>query len=1210
MKTVGKRVAAICAFLAMTLSCFGTCAVSAAEETALLPKISGVWQTGTSAEEAAGEIEYPRVLNLNVDYGASYAGKTSVTALYDSQDRLISAAKGEISSEGEANYALSVTSNDAAKVKNFVWNFSSLIPAAAKYEASYADFSENMTYNVPEITETQGFAMRASFENGSARYFSNDYNGNTTYTVKRGAANTGERYLAVSGATSTWNGLKTSINADELGKSGTVEVSASMKLAESVSADGAKFILCLVVPTTTDGSYKEIELEEVAATDLKSDEWTKVTHDYDLSGYNVADGSYSVRFYARNASNTPVDFLIDDITIVNEGASYKTVIDDYDEVMLEWNFEDGTDSLTSNGYMNKLADIGKWTYVISGGTNDTQVTAEVVDTADESITQTAGMGDGTLKLTNVINWKGHLTARVKLSKADLVPGKEYELSFSSLLQGSASGKSRALYAGLAKHNNYSTIPNNFTGGGKAYALIANDGTNYYSETDERFFNNFVGSQEVNGWYNQTIRIKPQTSDFDIYGYTDLCIVMTYDKIRENSWEYYNICPGEALYIDNVIIKEVEKESTAITKFDNTGNWAKRATFEADTLAMFDEYRRSYMTITNTTAHTGKWSAKIANRDAEWKTPQIYLTGVDASSKITASCYVRNVENYFNLYNKWNYVNNSFQLRIGGNGKNGSWVEKRGTAIHPVGYGWYKLEETFDLAELGVTDTSKMTVELLIGSPSGLKKAHTMECYIDDFIIVSDKPGTTPTFYDDAETVLGAESEMTDTAYTTAKYRDTDVTQAVALYSKYSEKFKLGAAVWNNAQNNQKYATLFAKHFKGAVSNGYFQIGEILKDEDGNDDLYSYNFAGADKEMKFCYDNGISDITGHALLAITEDINRRYFETDGSWHTDSSGTPGGNIFYNACPGDPKSAAIGWMTEYITKVMKHFEGAGEEDEYSNGITAEQMASVGVDVWDVVNEAVNESNDEKEYTKMYGITHAFAYTEAVESEGEKAVNNPWLFWDYTGTKTPVVEAFRIADSVRKELQSEGVAEEMELRYNDFCLGDKEKAERIVTLVNQIKDEEGNLLVDKIGAQAHMKYNSDFDKAVEALDVLAAANDKIKVDISELDIYACATEEERTNDMFKSGITKEREYKQADLLKKLFAKFEAAADADKLDRVVFWTFADGYSYGNEITANHTDYAGIFDRHFLPKTQFDILTMTDSEFKAAYPDFEKYVKQ
>ncbi len=140
MKMFGKRLVAGCSALTLLATCIGTVSVTAAaEDAAPVPAVSGVWQQGTRAEEEAGTLTYPRKADISVSYenGSAYAGKKSITAVYDKDNRLIGSGNGVIGADGSSDYVLDVSADGAEKVKTYIWNEGSLKPEVAAYETAY-----------------------------------------------------------------------------------------------------------------------------------------------------------------------------------------------------------------------------------------------------------------------------------------------------------------------------------------------------------------------------------------------------------------------------------------------------------------------------------------------------------------------------------------------------------------------------------------------------------------------------------------------------------------------------------------------------------------------------------------------------------------------------------------------------------------------------------------------------------------------------------------------------------------------------------------------------------------------------------------------------------------------------------------------------------------------------------------------------------------
>ena len=1186
MKMFGKRLVAGCSALTLLATCIGTVNITAvAEDNAPVPVVSGVWQKDTQATEDGGWVNYPRKADLSVSYtnGSAYAGKKSITAVYDKDNRLIGYGNGVISEDGSANYVLDVSTSGEETVRNYIWNDGSLKPEVAAYEMPYNTFKDDVTYKVPSFAKGNGYRLRSAFENGTFMYFYNGYQNSTKIEIVDDVrANTGEKCVKVSGRSAEHNTLKTTLKSSEVGTTGTLTVNCYMKRPENVDVD-TSFYIQVQVPTS-DGKTKYLSGDW---TTVKDNLWHKVSTVVNLSDYTVKSGAnYVIQLGAKGSDDSWTDFYADDFSVVcAEGAKNvffdDTLTDGTDG--LKWDFEDDTTAtaVTSNRLSDAMPDTNKWTNVI--GTHE--ITVKSTDEATFSNPDGKASGDnpaaedadavktpapGSTKMLVVKNtggdWGGgsQLTVRMKVSSMDLVPGKEYEVSFWAF----DNTVKRSLYVGLVKHDGKNANSREISGSDAwnnkykagwttAPGIIQYDNRPLVDGQSTDYLVNYVASMPKS-WHKYTYRFTPKADSFDSNGFGDLCFVVTEDRANKTQWYYNNLRKNEMFYLDDIEIKAVDK---SVKELDS-GVWTKRASFEKDTIDMFIADAKDCITLTNKIPSvTGEYSAKVDGRTQDWKTLRVSLAGVDKTSKLKISGYIRNIEKFYETNKTPSF---SFQLYIPKGNANGgnAWPELASTK--PIGYNWTKMDAEIDLSQYAdTTDMSQAYVQIR-SNPS------TIGYYVDDFTIVSDKVGD-GTFYDDMETVEPTKPEGVSDTASTVTYRDNDIQNDIAaLYSKYAERFHVGTAVENGAQKRWPlFAKLLKKHFNAAVSDGYFKMPEIIKDPTNMDE---YTFTGADELMKFCYDNGISDITGHALIYDTAAVSTKYFYDKN-----------GNNLLN------RETATEFINGYIQKVMNHFNGNGDPEEYKvDGYNGTQGH---IAVWDVVNEAVGDTAENCK-CKRNAIAKAF----------DPSGTDDNAAYDYVTVAFQVAKMYNSAENPA------------ELRYNDYCSYSPDKARAVANLVNShIKDPQtGKYMLDKIGVQSHYAYNDNINILKESLGILSSVDDSIKIDITELDIKAYSYDEiGKMVPILEDGVTKEREYKQAKLLKDLFTEYERLADNGRLGRVVFWTFADGFAYPNrEGGFTHKDYAGLFDRRYQAKPQYYILTMTDAEFNAKYPDFNDYIAQ
>lgn len=1149
MKKFGKGLIASATTAALLSTGLGTIGISA-QDAAVVPTISGEWNAGTLAGEASGYNPSPNTANLSVDYSnAALSGKQSITAVYDASGKLIGTANGVIDAGGAANYALSVSSKDAAKVKNYVWDMTNLKPETAASEMAYADFTDGFTYKVPSFSKGSGYRVRSSFETESLAYFlkssSNKANIEVTDEVP---ANTGTKSVKITNRNADYATLDVPIKTAEIGKSAKIVVNCYVRKTENTEKES--FYIQAVVPK---GSGKYYYPTAGWVNNVTDNDWHKVTAEFDLAdtktfANGVADGTIEIRVCASDNG----DFYADDLSVVADNASSTVFYDDTKVQKLKWDFEDETTGATTNRPLNKMADQGKFTMTVGTHAIGVENTSDALfcnpsSTAQSDAARTEDANavktpaDGSTKMLAVTNnggqWAGgqNLATRVKISKLDLVPGKSYTISFWAY----DNSEKRAVYVGLLPHAEENN-PTNYCGSYKFCDGMAAPGIIQYGVatdpihgTNGDYMVNYVASMP-RSWHKYSVNITPKESDFSNNGFTALYFVAPYDRPSTTQWSWNVLHAKEKFYLDDVEI--VENPAVPV---ENTGVYTKRASFENDTMDMFTDNESNYVTYTlvnDIPANTGTYCVRVTDRNNAKDTLKVSLKGVDSTSKITVSTYVKN----YNYETKNTWYN--FWLVY----KDASGAEKsvKGPgAIQVKDSLWHKLTAVYDLSKYENVDWSTATVQLRTSTGSSDKKNY----YADDFMVIADKAGD-GTFYDD---LTVNNDETNDTMSKTASaptFRDgNDIENDItALYTKYQDKFKVGAAIANGAQTKSAtYAKLFKKHFNAAVSDGYFKMPEILRNPDNLDE---YTFTGADETAKFCLDNGINDITGHALIYDTAAVSSKYFY-------DSKGEA--KLSYDD--------ALEFMETYITRVMNHFNGKGDSTEYTT-----DYKGGGVTVWDVVNEAIEDAK--------FGLR--------------------MNFFGNTFGRDYVKYAFQFARNVDPTAV---------LRYNDYCSFSNEKAAAVKDLVQYVNADDK--LIDRIGVQSHYHNDTDINYINKSLDIIMSTDNDMKIDITELDIRAYTyAEQEACVGILENGVTKAREYRQAKLLKDLFTRYEAMADAGRLDRVVFWTFADGYGFPNQEFFYHKDYAGLFDRQFKAKPQYYILTDTEAEFNARYPDYSQYI--
>ncbi|MEK3885534.1 endo-1,4-beta-xylanase [Paenibacillus sp. PL2-23] len=205
---------------------------------------------------------------------------------------------------------------------------------------------------------------------------------------------------------------------------------------------------------------------------------------------------------------------------------------------------------------------------------------------------------------------------------------------------------------------------------------------------------------------------------------------------------------------------------------------------------------------------------------------------------------------------------------------------------------------------------------------------------------------------------------------------------------------------------------------------------------------------------------------------------------------------------------EAEALANLTEHITTVVEHF---GDD----------------VISWDVVNEAMNDNPPNPANWKA------------------SLRNSPWkaaLGEDY------VEQSFRIAKEVIKENSWD-----IKLYYNDYNDDNKNKSTAIANMVKEINEKyaaenNGELLIDGIGMQAHYNLNTKPDNVEESLKRFIDLG--VEVSITEIDITA------GTDSVLTEKQAKQQGYLYAQLMN-LYREYK-----DDIARVTFWGLNDATSW------------------------------------------------
>ena len=308
-KFVKKSIAVACT---AALFSSGVCPIATnAEETVLQPKITGSWQD---------MVDGSRKADINVSYDKQYSGYKSITALYDTDGKLLSCGMGTIGENGSASYEVNDITAD--KAAHYIWNYETLEPAGGAYRTTYAEFVNSIGNSIPEFNVTEGLGIRHSFESGRFQIFQ----AKDTYNVAIAddvLASTGVKCAKISNRSEENATLRIKLQASDISGGTTLNVSADMKKPNNITDDAEFYITVISVKSKTSKSSTPILVTD--------NEWHNINYSVTLSDVGSSTDGYVVQLGARTGSAGAykyIDYYADDFTVTSDTTA--TVI--YDDI--------------------------------------------------------------------------------------------------------------------------------------------------------------------------------------------------------------------------------------------------------------------------------------------------------------------------------------------------------------------------------------------------------------------------------------------------------------------------------------------------------------------------------------------------------------------------------------------------------------------------------------------------------------------------------------------------------------------------------------------------------------------------------------------------------------------------------------------------------------------------------------------------------------
>lgn len=323
--------------------------------------------------------------------------------------------------------------------------------------------------------------------------------------------------------------------------------------------------------------------------------------------------------------------------------------------------------------------------------------------------------------------------------------------------------------------------------------------------------------------------------------------------------------------------------------------------------------------------------------------------------------------------------------------------------------------------------------------------------------------------------------------------------AKGLKDYYKNYFPIGVAVSTRSLNDPAEQRLILEQFNSLTPENAMKMGPIHPQEN------TYNWKDADAIVDFAQTHHMR-VRGHNLCWHTQAPDWIFHDKDGKLVS-------------------KEVLLSRLKAHINTVVGRYKGK-------------------IYAWDVVNEAVSDSND-------------------------RLLRNS-LWYQICGEDF-IFKAFEYAH----EADPNAV-----LFYNDYGTESPGKRERVYRLLKELLD--AGIPVNAVGLQAHWSINDPSEDAL-ITSIKKFSSLGLKIQITELDISVYTGKDKGAGDV---GFTPEREQKQAEQYAKVFKVFRDYKQY--LTGVTFWNVSDKHSWlDNFPVRGRKNYPLLFDEHLKPKSAY-----------------------
>lgn len=318
------------------------------------------------------------------------------------------------------------------------------------------------------------------------------------------------------------------------------------------------------------------------------------------------------------------------------------------------------------------------------------------------------------------------------------------------------------------------------------------------------------------------------------------------------------------------------------------------------------------------------------------------------------------------------------------------------------------------------------------------------------------------------------------------------------------RFKIGVGTSVATTQNPDDVALLKKHFDAITPENCMKSTKLQKNQG------EFDFEQADKMVEFCTANDI-DIVGHCLVWARPGTTPKWFFKDGDQPVS------------------KEELLKRLETHIKTVVGRYKGK-------------------IKMWDVVNEALADSDDE--------------YLRDIE-------------WNNILGEEFLVKAFQYA----KEADPDAL-----LIYNDYRCDHPGKLKKLVRLIKSVREQGGP--IEALGLQAHYEYGMIPYQGIETA-MAEMRKLGVKIVFSELDMDVVTRarwyydggkyrEEMKSWNPYPT-VSDQVLNKQAAEYAKLFELI--VKNDDIVERVTFWNLHDGHSWLNYWPWNRTNHPLLFNR-------------------------------